>query len=76
MGPHYHIRRQSTHYCASLLLGCKLTFLPCVVPRLILSPQMIFGAGLEALTLWSLVGCSAIVAAFTVLAYDMFSQET
>ncbi|RDB29309.1 hypothetical protein Hypma_015545 [Hypsizygus marmoreus] len=41
---------------------------------LVLVSDMVFGAGPEALTMWSLVGCSVIVAAFSVLAYDMFTR--
>ncbi|KAF9457080.1 hypothetical protein BDZ94DRAFT_288788 [Collybia nuda] len=41
---------------------------------LVFFSDMIFGDGLENMTLWSLSGCSVIVAAFSVLAYDMFTQ--
>jgi len=41
---------------------------------LIFLTDLIFGAGVATLTMWSLVGCSVIVAAFSVLAYDMFSR--
>jgi len=34
--------------------------------------QLIFGFGMDTLTVWSLIGCSAIVFAFAVLSYDMF----
>ncbi|KAF8168120.1 hypothetical protein B0H34DRAFT_684272 [Crassisporium funariophilum] len=38
--------------------------------------DIIFGAGLEALTIWSLLGSGIIVLAFTVLAYDMFTKRS
>lgn len=31
---------------------------------------------MDTLTIWSLVGCSAIVFAFGVLAYDMFARRS
>lgn len=43
---------------------------------LIFMTDLTFGAGPETLTPWSLVGCSVIVAAFSVLAYDMFSRRS
>ncbi|KAF8078643.1 hypothetical protein FPV67DRAFT_1557902 [Lyophyllum atratum] len=41
---------------------------------LVFVSDMVFGTGLENVTLWSLIGCSVIVAAFSVLAYDMFNR--
>lgn len=40
---------------------------------LVFFSDVIFGAGIQAVTGWSLVGCGAIIAAFGVLAYDMAS---
>ena len=37
--------------------------------------QVLFGAGIENLTMWSVIGCSAITAAFGVLAYDMMYKN-
>lgn len=42
---------------------------------LVFISDMTFGAGLGGVTMWSVVGCSIIVASFTVLAYDMFNQD-
>jgi len=42
---------------------------------LIFITDLLFGTGPETMTLWSLVGCSVIVAAFSVLAYDMFNRR-
>jgi len=36
---------------------------------------MIFGAGIEVLTFWSVTGSAMIVLAFGVLAYDMFRKR-
>lgn len=68
------------------LLTIVLIFMTDVSPFLIILPprelkdvcyyQLTFGAGPETLTPWSLVGCSVIVAAFSVLAYDMFSRRS
>ncbi|KAG6825315.1 hypothetical protein H0H92_004087, partial [Tricholoma furcatifolium] len=38
---------------------------------LVFISDILFGAGTEGITLWSVVGCSVIVTAFSVLAYDM-----
>ncbi|KAG6851076.1 hypothetical protein H0H93_002968 [Arthromyces matolae] len=43
---------------------------------LVFMSDIIFGAGIESLTVWSVVGCGVIVAAFAVLAYDMFSYRS
>ncbi|KAF5356042.1 hypothetical protein D9756_003748 [Leucocoprinus leucothites] len=43
---------------------------------LVLITDIIFGNGMDTLTIWSLVGCSAIVFAFGVLAYDMFTHSS
>ncbi|KAJ8457205.1 hypothetical protein ONZ45_g18407 [Pleurotus djamor] len=37
---------------------------------LVFLSDVLFGAGIQAVTTWSLVGCGAIIAAFGVLAYD------
>ena len=37
--------------------------------------QVLFGAGIENLTMWSVIGCSVITAAFGVLAYDMMYKN-
>ncbi|KAJ6519797.1 hypothetical protein C8R45DRAFT_952755 [Mycena sanguinolenta] len=42
---------------------------------LVFISDVIFGAGFEAITLGSVVGCSVIVAAFGVLAYDMLDKR-
>lgn len=39
---------------------------------LVFFSDVLFGAGTEAVTAWGLVGSIVIVAAFAVLAYDMF----
>ncbi|GLB36132.1 hypothetical protein LshimejAT787_0304200 [Lyophyllum shimeji] len=41
---------------------------------LVFISDMVFGAGAETLTLWSFIGCTVIVTAFGVLAYDMFNR--
>ena len=38
--------------------------------------QCIFGAGIDTLTIWSLLGSGGIVLAFGVLAYDMFIKRS
>ena len=38
--------------------------------------QCVFGAGIETLTIWSLLGSGGIVLAFGVLAYDMFTKRS
>jgi len=43
---------------------------------LVLISDIIFGNGMATITIWSLVGCSAIVFAFGVLAYDMFVRRS
>jgi len=42
---------------------------------LILISDIIFGAGIEVLTFWSVTGSAIIVLAFGVLAYDMFRKK-
>ncbi|KAJ7244779.1 hypothetical protein B0H12DRAFT_1128746 [Mycena haematopus] len=42
---------------------------------LVFISDVIFGAGLDAITVGSVVGCSVIVAAFGVLAYDMLDKR-
>lgn len=42
---------------------------------LVLISDVIFGSGLDALTVWSLLGSGVIVLAFGVLAYDMFKTR-
>ncbi|KAF9568408.1 hypothetical protein CPC08DRAFT_404065 [Agrocybe pediades] len=42
---------------------------------LVLISDIIFGAGFEVLTTWSLLGSGVIVLAFGVLAYDMFTKS-
>lgn len=42
---------------------------------LVLISDVIFGSGLDALTVWSLLGSGVIVIAFGVLAYDMFKTR-
>jgi hypothetical protein len=37
--------------------------------------DVIFGAGMEALTIWSVVGSSIISVSFGVLAWDMSSKR-
>lgn len=41
---------------------------------LMLISDIIFGSGLESITLWSLLGSGVIVVAFGILAYDMFTK--
>jgi hypothetical protein len=41
---------------------------------LVLFSDVLFGHGAETITAWSLVGSGVIVAAFGVLAYDMFNR--
>lgn len=36
--------------------------------------QVLFGAGIENLTIWSFVGCSVITTSFGVLAYDTYKK--
>jgi len=43
---------------------------------LVLISDIIFGNGMNTLTIWSLVGCATIVFAFGVLAYDMFPSKS
>lgn len=43
---------------------------------LVLISDIIFGNGTSTITIWSLVGCGAIVFAFGVLAYDMFAHQS
>lgn len=43
---------------------------------LVLISDLVFGNGLDTLTVWSLIGCSAIVFAFAVLTYDMFTRPS
>ncbi|KAJ3558952.1 hypothetical protein NP233_g11387 [Leucocoprinus birnbaumii] len=43
---------------------------------LVLVSDTLFGNGMDTLTFWSLLGCSAIVVAFGVLAYDMFAHPS
>jgi hypothetical protein len=42
---------------------------------LVFISDIIFGAGVEAVTLGGVVGCSVIVAAFAVLVYDMLDKR-
>ncbi|KAJ6575092.1 hypothetical protein B0H19DRAFT_933751 [Mycena capillaripes] len=42
---------------------------------LVFISDILFGAGVEAITVGSVVGCSVIVAAFGVLAYDMLEKR-
>ncbi|KDR84970.1 hypothetical protein GALMADRAFT_233487 [Galerina marginata CBS 339.88] len=42
---------------------------------LVLISDLLFGAGLEVVTFWSLTGSGVIVLAFGVLAYDMFTKR-
>jgi hypothetical protein len=41
---------------------------------LVFLSDVFFGAGIKSVTLWSSIGSSVIVAAFAVLAYDMFRR--
>ncbi|TFK41180.1 hypothetical protein BDQ12DRAFT_428998 [Crucibulum laeve] len=41
---------------------------------LVVFSDVIFGSGTDSLTVWSLLGSGVIVAAFGVLAYDMFTR--
>jgi len=43
---------------------------------LVLISDCIFGAGIDTLTTWSLLGSGGIVLAFGVLAYDMFTKRS
>ncbi|PPR05701.1 hypothetical protein CVT26_008942 [Gymnopilus dilepis] len=43
---------------------------------LVLISDVLFGAGIEVVTFWSLLGSGVIVMAFGVLAYDMFTKKT
>jgi len=43
---------------------------------LVLISDIIFGAGTNVLTMWSLLGSGAIMLAFGVLAYDMFTKRS
>ncbi|KAF8807385.1 hypothetical protein BYT27DRAFT_7189476 [Phlegmacium glaucopus] len=43
---------------------------------LVLISDIIFGAGIDTLTVWSLLGSGGIVLAFGVLAYDMFTKRS
>ncbi len=40
---------------------------------LVFLSDMIFGGAVDTLTVWSVLGCSSIVVAFAILAYDMAS---
>lgn len=42
---------------------------------LVLFSDVLFGNAIETITVWSLVGAGVIVAAFSVLAYDMFNTR-
>ncbi|KAI0076082.1 hypothetical protein K474DRAFT_1685035 [Panus rudis PR-1116 ss-1] len=41
---------------------------------LVFLSDVVFGGAIETITIWSLLGCGSIVAAFGVLAYDMKSK--
>jgi len=43
---------------------------------LVLISDCVFGAGIDTLTVWSLLGSGSIVLAFGVLAYDMFTKRS
>ncbi|KAJ3506897.1 hypothetical protein NLJ89_g6610 [Agrocybe chaxingu] len=43
---------------------------------LVLISDVLFGPGLQVITLWSLIGSAGIVLAFGILAYDMFSKRS
>ncbi|KAF9056140.1 hypothetical protein BJ165DRAFT_1398874 [Panaeolus papilionaceus] len=43
---------------------------------LVLIADVLFGAGLEVITTWSLLGSGIIVLAFGVLSYDMFTKRS
>ena len=38
---------------------------------LVFFSDIIFGGAVETITVWSMLGCGAIVSAFGILAYDM-----
>ncbi|KAF8622464.1 hypothetical protein AX15_006985 [Amanita polypyramis BW_CC] len=42
---------------------------------LVFVSDVLFGNGIQNFTVWSLIGCSVITAAFGVLAYDMFRKH-
>lgn len=43
---------------------------------LVLISDVLLGGATDTITVWSLMGAGVIVAAFSVLAYDMYSAST